>query len=146
MEVTKEISQKVSRQASCLCGQASIHVKGNPKLSVVCNCTNCQRRTGSAFGIGAYFLNDQVIESHGSFKLHQIKTDSGNQITTHFCSECGTTLFWYADLFKGMTAIAGGCFADPNFPQPSAAAWNRSKHCWVEFPEHWHMMEKQEAK
>jgi hypothetical protein len=34
-----------------------------------------------------------------------------------------------------MINIAIGNFADPIFPPPIYAVWNRHKHPWVEFPE-----------
>jgi len=136
----------MEREAKCACGELSIKVQGNPKLSLVCNCTNCQRRTGSTFGAGAYFENRQILEKKGLPNNFQGKSDSGNNITTSFCTNCGSTVFWEADIFKGMTAIAIGCFAEPDFPEPSVSVWNQSKHKWVEFPEHWHKMAKQEPK
>ncbi len=136
----------MEREAKCLCGELSIKVLGNPKLSLACNCTNCQRRTGSVFGVGAYFENSQVVEKKGTPKHFQVKTDSGNKITSSFCANCGSTVFWQAEIFQGFTAIAVGCFTEPDFPAPSASVWNQSKYDWVEFPEHWHKMQKQEPK
>ena len=40
-------------EGGCLCGAVRYRVEGEPALSSVCNCTSCQRRTGSAFGFGA---------------------------------------------------------------------------------------------
>lgn len=136
----------MEREARCLCGELTIKVQGNPKLSLACNCTNCQRRTGSAFGVGAYFENNQVIKKSGEPKHYQVITDSGKNITSSFCSNCGSTVYWKAEIFQELTAIAVGCFADPNFPEPSVSVWNQSKLKWVEFPEHWHKMNKQEPK
>ena len=133
----------MDRTAKCLCGEVSIRVDGEPKLTFACNCTNCQRRTGSVFGTVAYFADNQVIEKTGEPKPYRFSTDSGNSITTAFCSNCGSTVHWQADLFKGMTGIAAGCFNDPSFPEPSAAVWTRSQYQWVDFPDHWHRMEKQ---
>ena len=136
----------MNRVARCVCGELSINVYGEPKLSVACNCVNCQRRTGSVYGVAAYFDNDSITEQAGNPSQYQGKSDSGNNITTSFCSKCGSTVFWEAELFNGLTGVAVGCFTDPNFPEPSATVWTKSKYEWVEFPEHWHSMEKQEAK
>ena len=107
---------------------------------------NCQRRTGSAFGVAAYFKDEVILNESGSSREYQVNCDSGNNITTSFCENCGTTVFWKADFFKGHTGIAVGCFTEPDFPEPSVSAWNRSKLNWVKFPEHWHVMDKQESK
>lgn len=136
----------MERVARCLCGELSIRVKGDPKLSLACNCTNCQRRTGSAFGISALYENSSILEKSGNPKHFQAKSDSGNNIRTSFCPACGTSVYWELDFFPGLTGVAGGCFTDPDFPEPTAAVWNQSKYKWVEFPAHWHKMERQETK
>ena len=133
----------MKREATCLCGQLSLCVEGEPTLSMVCNCTNCQRRTGSAFGTITYFADSQVIEQKGKTKNHRFKVDSGNTNTTSFCPNCGTTVFFKAEMFQGQTGIASGCFRESERPEPRLAAWTRSKCQWVEFPEHWPRLAKQ---
>ncbi|MBZ2168033.1 MULTISPECIES: GFA family protein [Marinobacter] len=133
----------MEREARCLCGSLTIWVSGNPSFSIACNCINCQRRTGSSFGTLAYFKDDQVLEQKGEFKKFQFQSDSGRTNTTHFCPECGSTVFFKAEAFKGMTGVAAGCFPSPDIPEPTMAVWTRSKHSWVEFPEHWTSMEQQ---
>lgn len=56
----KEVT--VIRTATCCCWQASIGVEGEPKIHLVCHCNNCKKRTGSAFGISAYFADDPLPE------------------------------------------------------------------------------------
>ncbi|WNC68809.1 GFA family protein [Thalassotalea nanhaiensis] len=136
----------MNRVARCTCGDLSIKVQGEPKLSLACNCVNCQRRTGSVFGVSAYFDNNSIIEKTGCPSHFQGESDSGKKITTSFCSKCGSTVFWEADFFHGLVGIAVGCFSDPDFPEPSTAAWTDSKHKWVSFPEYWHCLKKQESK
>jgi len=36
--------------------------------------------------------------------------------------------------FPGYIAIAVGNFADPDFPAPSIAVWEQSRHPWVSLP------------
>jgi hypothetical protein len=124
------------RKAECACGQLSIEVEGAPAMTVVCACTQCQRRTGSAFGISAYFKDDQVVAITGESKSGTRGSDSGRTLTGHFCPECGTTLYWYAEAFPGRTGIAGGCFLDPDFPpKPQRAVWAKNIHPWAHLDE-----------
>lgn len=133
----------MKRTAKCLCGQLHITVQEDPAISMACNCTNCQRRTGSAFGAITYFKNSQVVDISGEVKQYSFEVDSGNTNTTSFCPHCGSTVFFKADLFPGMTGIAAGCFNDPNLPEPTFNAWTQSKYKWMNLPQHWHAMEKQ---
>jgi hypothetical protein len=44
---------------------------------------------------------------------------------------CGSTLFWENEGFPGTVNVAIGNFADPNFPPPTIAVWEQSRHPWV---------------
>jgi hypothetical protein len=47
-------------EGGCLCGAVRYRAKNEPVRRAVCHCRGCQRRTGSAFGIGAYFRDGDV--------------------------------------------------------------------------------------
>ena len=133
----------MERTASCACGQLSITVSGDPRFVAACSCTQCQKRTGSAFGLSAYFRNRQVVEIKGESTQARRIADSGLPITGHFCPQCGSTVYWQGDFLKGHTGVAAGCFADPDFPEPSFSVWNATRHHWVEFPAHWKKIDGQ---
>lgn len=127
----------MERTATCACGQLSIRVSGEPRLVAACSCIQCQKRTGSAFGVSSYFRDRQVLEITGDSLQASRRADSGLNITGHFCPDCGSTVYWQGEFLKGHTGIAVGCFADPDFPAPTATVWNATRHHWVEFPAHW---------
>jgi len=125
----------MERRAQCSCGQLSVTVQGDPDLVVLCNCEQCQRRTGSTFGIGAYFRHDRVTEITGEQTTFVRAADSGRQAEAYFCPSCGTTVYWQLQMWPDKYGLAVGCFSDPDFPQPQLAAWSATKHDWVMFPE-----------
>ena len=86
----------VSRTAACTCGALKVTTEGEPSLVIVCNCSLCQRRTGSVFGVSAYFPKTSVRVS-GQARLFTQGSDSGRKASCYFCPECGTTLFWDAE-------------------------------------------------
>ena len=121
-----------------------IKVSGDPVATAACNCTNCQKRTGSVFGVGAYFKSNQIISILGDSKLFSNVGESGKGISRFFCPNCGSTLYWEAEFQPGFIGVAVGCFTDPNFPEPTVSCWNQSKYKWVKFPSHWNEFLKQE--
>lgn len=133
-----------SRMAKCSCGALTARCEGDPVRVVLCNCHACQRRTGSPFGAGAYFERSQVV-TEGTSKEYFRKSDSGRGFTTHFCPECGSSVFWFLELRPDMVGVAVGCFNDPAFPRPVRAVWTQAKHAWVEFPEGVEMFEGQSS-
>ncbi len=60
--------------------------------------------------------------------------ESGNALTFHFCPICGSTVYWESEGFPGYIAVAIGSFADPNFPAPTIAVWEETRHPWVSLP------------
>ena len=123
----------MTRKASCCCGAASIEVIGEPTLNGVCHCENCRRRTGSAFGWSAYFLNSQVIGKVGDFAEHRIRDEQ----VRSFCIACGTTLFWTSAFMPGQTGVAGGAFIEPPLPEPGLSATAHKRIGWVSLPDNW---------
>ncbi|WOT04128.1 GFA family protein [Shewanella youngdeokensis] len=71
-------------EASCHCGQLSLSVTGKPVRVSVCHCTACQKRTGSAFGVQARYLLNQVCFNGISHRYQRVG-DEGATITFQFC-------------------------------------------------------------
>jgi hypothetical protein len=132
-----------TRTASCACGQLSLEVEGDPAFVASCNCLQCQKRTGSVFGVSSYFPQDQVQPARGERKTHRRSSDAGRMLEASFCPECGSTVFWRAEGFPDLVGVAVGCFADPEFPAPTVAVWATHKHAWVSFPPKVLLMETQ---
>jgi hypothetical protein len=123
----------LSRIARCCCGALSAEAEGEPDAVVVCYCLECQRRTGSVFGVAAFFAAEAVQLSGGS-EMYGRSSDAGCKLTFHFCPRCGTTVWWKTERHPGKIAIAAGAFADPDFPRPSRSVFNRSRYSWVDLP------------
>ncbi len=136
----------MNRKAKCSCGNTQIELSGDPKIVVTCSCLHCQKRTGSVFGVGAYFGIDQIVSKEGDTKLFIDTGEEGRKINRSFCANCGSTVYWEAEFMPNSVGVAVGCFEDPQFPEPVAATWNRSKHEWVQFPESWPKSDTQEFK
>lgn len=121
-----------SREASCSCGNLRVTCEGDPRMIIACHCRDCQRRTGSVFGVGAYFRNIQVNPS-GASKVFVRDAQNGRKLRAHFCPECGTSVYWEPDFLPGHLGIAVGTFADPSFPAPTMSVWEQSRHVWLDF-------------
>src|SRR5579863_7928158 len=124
----------MTRIANCSCGKLSVTLSGEPYLVGVCNCLECQKRTGSIFGVNSFWDDDSVLSISGEHKRFERCSDSGRRVDCHFCPGCGSTVFWHAEGLPGKTGVAVGCFADPAFPAPTLASWCASKHHWVQHP------------
>jgi len=129
----------MKRTVECCCGKSRVEVHGEPVFSAVCHCKNCQKRTGSAFGISVYFSEDQVDLISDAMAVYKVDAETGPQ-ERRFCSDCGTTLHWISARFPNMVGIAGGCFRE-EIPTPNVSASSISRCDWVQLPDSWRMVD-----
>jgi hypothetical protein len=122
-----------TRTASCACGQLRVACIGEPQKISLCHCLDCQKRTGSTYGIAAFF-HRQDVKAEGRTSTYKRASDSGHAVTFHFCPDCGSTVFWEPDRKPEAVAVAVGSFADPTFPAPTQSVWNERRHPWVTTP------------
>ena len=119
------------RVAACACGEITLTVSADPWAQFMCHCEQCQRRTGSTFGVQAWYPRQQVLSVQGVSKRFTRLSDSGRTVTFDFCPECGGTIFWQAEQRPNLIAVAVGSFADPTFEKPGHSVWERRQHPWT---------------
>ena len=118
------------RTARCSCGELQIKCEGEPEKVSACYCEECQRRTGSAFGVAVFFMQSATIVIGASLTFTRTG-DSGMPVKLHFCPHCGSTVFWYPEKKPDQVAVAIGCFADQSFPAPQQAVYEHRRYPWV---------------
>src|SRR5260370_41950588 len=119
------------RFATCACGQLGAACVGEPMNVSLCHCLACQKRTGSPFGIAAFFRRGD-IEPKGHSQSFTRMSESGQPMTFHFCEVCGSTVYWEPHRTPEMIAIAVSAFAHPMFPPPSQAVDSDSRQPWID--------------
>ncbi|HZF95732.1 MAG TPA: GFA family protein [Allosphingosinicella sp.] len=121
-----------TRIARCECGALTAACEGEPVRRSVCHCRSCQRRSGSAFSLNSTWAEAQVTIS-GESRMFERLGEEGHWGRSHFCTTCGTTLFWRIERSPGMVYVAVGGFADPAFPEPEVAVYGELAPPWVRF-------------
>src|SRR5262245_47278531 len=118
------------RTARCSCGQLTVECAGGPVLVSLCHCLACQRRTGSTFGIAAFFSR-AAVTTRGMENTFTRQSDSGYPVTFHFCPDCGSNVYWEPKRKPETIAVAVGAFADPAFPRPAKTVYLEHQHSWL---------------
>ncbi|NSY14820.1 GFA family protein [Agrobacterium vitis] len=119
------------RVAACKCRSFTAECEGEPRHVSVCHCLDCQRRTGSAFGVQARFPKKNVT-LYGACQQWERTGESGRLAKHFFCPTCGSTVVYENEDLPNMVAIPVGAFADPGFPFPQRSIFESRKHGWVE--------------
>jgi hypothetical protein len=123
-----------TRHAACSCGQLHLECEGEPVRISMCHCMECQKRTGSVFGVQAFFPEDQVEVEGRAVSYVRVGEESGLPVEFRFCPTCGSTVYWEAEIRPGWVGVAVGCFTDPDFPPPRHSVWESCRHAWTEAP------------
>lgn len=121
------------RAASCLCGQLSFVVRGEPVHLHGCTCTRCQRKSGSVMLLSGWFPQE-AVDIVGTYTVH-LPDPSAPGHMRGFCPTCGTGHFFRSgDYLPGTIAISIGSFADPGFPPPGYIHWWPDRPRWLAPP------------
>lgn len=118
------------RLATCRCGALTARCEGEAVRISVCHCLECQRRTGSAFGVQARF-KEADITVEGEFSVFESMSESGKWTKYRFCPKCGSTVAYENEDAHGLIAIPVGAFGDPDFPDPERSGYERRRHRWA---------------
>jgi hypothetical protein len=121
-------------EAKCQCGQLSVMLPGPTQTVVACHCSYCQRRSGSPFGVLAYYPAE-TLKISGNASLYERPTASGGKFETYFCPTCGSSVYAKAGKHPSMLGVAVGAINDPRFPAPARSVWEEGKHEWVTMPD-----------
>ena len=122
----------MNRTAHCCCGSLRAEALAEPIVVAACHCTECQRRTGVPFLVGAFFAKEHV-RTEGPSKIYVRDGPEGRKVCIRFCPACGTSVYWDSDRRPNVIGIAVGAFADPSFPAPTVSLWEETRHPWVDF-------------
>ncbi|KAI1166493.1 Mss4-like protein [Nemania serpens] len=82
------------RNASCLCGDIKLEIRGDPIASNLCHCVSCQKYTASVFGWFSVYKTEQVTFTESEPSVLKTYKDgspeSGEILTRSFCGKCGS--------------------------------------------------------
>ncbi len=106
---------KKQHAVGCLCGETRYQVFDEPETTGACHCRYCQLRSGSAFGVLAYFKLENFLFSSDKVNTYEFSNDSGGAWKNQLCVKCGTTIRCELEVFLGQVGIMGGTFDPPVF-------------------------------
>ena len=114
----------------CLCGHVTYEYSGLVGPAGYCHCEDCRRCTGSAFNISVRFSLAEFRVTSGNPRAFTKRADSGNELTRHFCPECGSPIFTSAPRHPDDVYVKAGTLDDPTVVNPSHQSWVASAVAW----------------
>jgi hypothetical protein len=116
----------------CQCGQVRYRLDGEILRLNICHCLDCQKQSGSAFGMSLIVPDATFQLISGELKIFVIDTDSGRQKTCAFCPDCGVRIYNTTTDFK---SIKAGTLDETSWLTPDGHYWTKSKQAWTKLPD-----------
>lgn len=110
----------------CYCGAVHYAVDGPFAYALNCHCSQCRRRTGSAFKPFAGIAREHVRVTRGESDLVLLGTATNNHTS---CARCGTLLFSVVQDGARIHVSLGTIEGDPGI-RPRAHIFVGSKAPW----------------
>ena len=123
------------RTGGCQCGEVRYRISGEPVVLAICHCKECQRASGSAFGMSLVTRKEHFVLERGVLKSFSRVADSGRTLICSFCPTCGTRIHHEPQYLANVYNVRAGTLDDTSLLQPGLQAWTVSKQRWLELPQ-----------
>jgi hypothetical protein len=78
---------------SCHCGQVAYEAEIDPEKVSLCNCTDCQKLTGSVYRVNIQAPREAFRLISGRLATYIKTAASGNKRAHSFCPDCGSPVY-----------------------------------------------------
>lgn len=119
---------------SCQCGQIQYTVEGESLMTYACHCKDCQKRTGSAFSMGAVYPLT-ALSVTGELTAWKRVSDDGHSNTRFSCSGCGNIIYGVGSATASIIKLQPGTLDASENVTIDAHIWTRSAQAWLQLPE-----------
>jgi hypothetical protein len=126
----------------CQCGSVRYVLTAEPIRVGACHCRECQRQSGSAFGMFMPVKKDSLTVT-GPTKQVTRKADSGNEVSGVFCPECGVRIYHVLKSTPDVVSLKPGTLDDTRWLRPELFIWMKSAQGWLPAPDGVKALERQ---
>ena len=117
----------MSKNGSCLCGEVNFTYKSEPRMFLMCHCTDCQKSTGSPVA-SIIIIPEDDFSINGPTSSYECEA----KVTRSFCKICGSQIFSRIESAPGIVAIKTGVLDEQPNIKPNLVCWTKSKPDWFE--------------
>ena len=116
-------------EGGCLCGKIRYKSNADPLLTVLCNCTNCQKLCGT-FSLNMA-LPRGSMDVQGDMSCYLDTGDSGKEIKRFFCGTCGAAIVNEPESLPDLSILKAGTLDDTSWLNPTMQIYCDSAQDWL---------------
>lgn len=114
----------------CACGAIRYETGSEPIFQNHCQCTDCQKRSGTGHGSYLTFARRSEVNLAGRPAEWRMTADSGNDKIHAFCPTCGTPVYLTFVAMPDLIAFHATSLDDPGMFRPQALTYAVRGHAW----------------
>jgi len=119
----------------CLCGAVRYTLKPGYRMKpYACHCTDCQKRTGTAFSSHMGVM-EKDLEISGELDEGYFVQPSGAKSILVGCAKCRSRIYAKSDARPGFASLRWGTLDTSKDMSPQAHFWVSSKQPWIVIPD-----------
>lgn len=113
----------------CACGSIRYECGAEPAFSLICQCRQCQRITGT--GHSAQFAVDkESTQIKGDPNYFEMTSDAGNEVTSAFCGNCGSPVFKTTAMMPRFIVFHAATLDEPSRFKPEMVVYSEAGQLW----------------
>ena len=125
-------------EGGCLCGAVSYKSESDPVVTAACHCKDCQKHSGSAFGLYVAVPKGSLEIKGKELKTFEGKGGSGqsqNYFHRTFCGSCGSSVYAAIETPPDLLFVHAGTLDDTTWVKPDVQAWTGRQLPCVNVPD-----------
>ena len=115
----------------CHCGRIAYEAKVDPSRSAICNCTDCQKFSGSPWRASVPAKVEDFRLLRGMLKTYEKTADSGIRRLQTFCGDCGSAIYATAAENPTIFNLRLGALKQSADLPPKRQIWTDSALPWA---------------
>ena len=115
----------------CQCGRIAYEAKVDPLKSAICNCTDCQKFSGSPWRASIPAKVEDFRLLRGTPKTYVKTADSGAKRLQAFCGDCGSAIYATTAGEPDALQPASGRVEASGLLPPKRQIWTESALPWA---------------
>lgn len=116
----------------CQCGQIRYRIAADRvKTLCCCHCRDCQKQSGSAFGMSLILPREAFTLEQGVLSVWEHRSARDNLKRAHFCPHCGGRLYNDGGKASALVSVKAGTLDDTSMLRPAGHLWTKRAQAWV---------------
>ena len=124
---------RLPQLGGCVCGRVRYRLNAAPLLAYACHCHDCQKRSGSAFGL-TVVVRTADVAMDGALEVVVLPTPSGRNVEQHLCATCRCRIYAQAAEARDFLSLRAGSLDQTDWIVPVVQTWTQSALPWALIP------------